>query len=437
MFLDRIKENGKIKYRDKVMVGYDLCDDHVQITCFNNAMEEPETISTVEGAQIYRIPFVLLKRPGVNQWYYGKEALAMQQKYGVSPITGLLKAALLGEQIEVEETFYEAEALLTLFIKKSLSLISEKNLSDVIGTMMFSLAYLDDKTVEILGDVIDNLDLPKVSVYLQSHVESIYYYMMYQEKELWHQNVILCDYDGKTLKRYTFMRNEKTTPVVVLINEQEYDHMYLPSDWEERKDPVFCRKLDACFLELLQECIKEDAVSTVYLLGDGFSKDWMDQSIRYLCSNSRVFMGNNLFSKGACYALRDRARPNENSKKHVYLGKDKLKSNIGLQALKKGEPVYVTLLDAGNNWYEIQNSVQFFLPDDGLIPLLITPVDGQNKRVENLSVDLFEDRETGCSRAELTISMCSVSQVKIQINDLGFGEIYPASGKSWEFVLNL
>ena len=51
----------------------------------------------------------------------------------------------------------------------------------------------------------------------------------------------------------------------------------------------------------------------------------------------------------------------ENGKNHVYLGQDKLKSNIGMKVRRQGEESYQALLDAGINWYEAQNTMEFYL----------------------------------------------------------------------------
>ena len=61
---------------DKVIVGYDLGKDYAQISCYVTGREEEiTTLSSVAGSQVYTIPLVLSKRQGVNQWFYGSEAL--------------------------------------------------------------------------------------------------------------------------------------------------------------------------------------------------------------------------------------------------------------------------------------------------------------------------------------------------------------------------
>ena len=65
-------------------------------------------------------------------------------------------------------------------------------------------------------------------------------------------------------------------------------------------------------------------LNSVYLIGDGYRDGWADESLHYLCRGRRVFQGNNLYSKGACYGMMERLHPGEEWKEHVYLGDDKL-----------------------------------------------------------------------------------------------------------------
>ena len=55
-------------------------------------------------------------------------------------------------------------------------------------------------------------------------------------------------------------------------------------------------------MDIINESFKNQIISTVFLVGDTFAEGWMKQSVALLCKGRRVFMGNNLFTKGACYA---------------------------------------------------------------------------------------------------------------------------------------
>lgn len=437
MLLERRIDEPQLKSRDKIVVGYDFGKDYAQISYQSLEMEEPETAALVTGTEIYNIPMVLCKRKSVNQWYWGKEAIKYHEKEGVELITDLYQRALLEEQIEIEEQSYDCIALLTLFMKRSLSLLNMITKPDHIVSMMITVQDLNDHVVDVLGKVTANLDMKKTAMYLQNHQESIYFYMMHQPEELWNRQVIICDFNGKEFRKYKMNCNHRTTPIVVLIDEEFSENMFLPQDWTMEQDALLGNRLDEQLLESMQESCKEGIVNAVYFLGEGFRENWMEKTIKYLCRSRRVFLGNNLFSKGACLSLKDKFLPCENVKTHVFLGKEKLKANLGIPAMKQGKEVYVALLDAGNNWYELENEVTFFLPEDGVIELLVTPLDGKNKVTEQLKLTDIPEREAGCTKVSMKLTMNSVSEVEIEIKDLGFGDIYPGTDKNWIFRLQV
>lgn len=141
--------------------------------------------------------------------------------------------------------------------------------------------------------------------------------------------------------------------------------------------PFPVEKSDEKFLEIATQLCENRMVSSVYLIGEEFSQEWMKESLRYLCRGRRVFQGNNLFSKGACYSMMERLHPSENGQNHVYLGQDKLKSNIGMKVRRQGEESYQALLDAGINWYEAQNTMEFYLLEGRAVEILITSLTGK------------------------------------------------------------
>ena len=137
---------------------------------------------------------------------------------------------------------------------------------------------------------------------------------------------------------------------MVLIGQQEYEQM-LRRVWSTEEETCKSQKedLDELFDGIIKESLADRQVSTVFLIGDGFKEDWARESLRTLCRGRRGFQGNNLYSKGACYGMLERLSPSEKWKQYVYLGEDKLKSNVGMRALRNGQEAYFAVLDAGSS----------------------------------------------------------------------------------------
>lgn len=433
MFFDR-KTDEKL-HKGRVLVGYDLNNEFSQISycIYGDDSAAVETVAAVIGTKQYNIPVALCKLKGSGKWLYGKDALNAASEDGASLVTDLVELARKGERVTIEEEEFDPVALLALFIKRSLSLLSLITTPENIGAVMFTVDKLDDRMVEVLAKAAANLNLKTSHIYFQSHTESFYYFMLHQPEDLWNYQVLACEHDGKRLKTYRMERNKKTTPIVVLIDEQTYE-LRLPGESEDDEVRTNLYRLaDEKLLDILNEQCDERIVSCAYLLGDGFKNDWAKESLRFLCRNRRAFQGNNLFSKGACFGILERIEPSETGRRHIFLGSDKLKSNVGMTVLKRGKESYYALLDAGENWYEVHKECDFILPgDDNMVSFIITPLTGKRAEIQEIILEGAQIREGAFGRYEMKISMSSATCVDVVITDLGFGELFPAAGKVWQ-----
>ena len=431
MFLER-KEEGKL-HKGSVLVGYDLGEQYSQISYCIYGQEEVDTVATVVGTKQYNIPTMLCKREGVNQWFYGKDAVKNTGEEGMIPLDGLLGLARKGEEIELDGEKFDPVALLTLFLKRSMTLLNFIATVEKIDAIMFTVDELDDRMVEVLAQASANLGLRTPHIYFQSHTESFYSFMLHQPPELWNYQVAACEHDGMRLKTYRMECNKRTTPIVVLIEEQIYETLVIPEETEEetiRQDAY--RMADKRFLEILRKMCEGRFVSSAYLLGDGFRAEWTEESLKFLCRNRRVFRGNNLFSKGACYGLWEKLNPSETGSKHVFLGKDKLKSNIGMNVLRRGRESYYALLDAGENWYEVEKSCEIILEGDRKLEFVVTPLTGKNIETRTIALDGGNKSGEPYTRYRLEMAMSAPEKVRVRVTDLGFGELFPTGGQVWE-----
>lgn len=432
MFFDK-KTEEKI-HKGSVFAGYDLSDDFSQISYCIYGEDTVESVATVIGTKQYNIPTVLCKLKGTNQWLYGKDAIRNSREEQGILVTDLVELARKGEMITIEGEDFDPVALLTLFIKKSLVLMNFIVPVENIAAIMFTVDNLDDRMVEVLANAAVNLNLKTSHIHFQSHTESFYYFVLHQPEELWNYQVLACEHNGMRLKTYRMERNKKTTPVVVLIEEQVYAALVLPGEQEEEEIKADSYALaDEKFLDILQRTCADRIVSSAYLLGDGFRDGWAKNSLQFLCRNRRVFQGNNLFCKGACYGLLEKIEPSENGQKHIFLGPDKLKSNIGMNVLRCGKESYYALLDAGENWYEVHKECEILLKgEENSISFLITPLTGKSAQIEEIVLEEAPVREGAFTRYAMDVRMVSAQCAEVVIIDLGFGELFPSSKKVWK-----
>lgn len=409
---------------DKIIIGYDLANTCSQISyCYIRGGNEVETLSSVAGEENYDIPTVLCKRCGMNQWFIGNEALRFYEENPEKSILvdNLLQLALDGEALQLDGGEYEPELLLVLFVKRSLSLLAGVAPLEKVVALMFTCEEINQRMLEVLNTVSGGLALKKTQIYYQNYTESFYSYMIYQPKELWTFKTLLFDYRAKDLKYMCMECNNKTTPIVVYIDRESVEF----DGWDEQ------------MLEISKTFIGGERVSAVYLIGERFAGGWMKQSLKYLCDGRRVFQGNNLYSKGACFCLLERLQGSEVGGQYVFLGNDKLKANVGMRVLRRGEDAYFALLDAGGNWYETEYVCELYLQDEGELEFVVTPFIGKEITTIKMPLEELGLKKGDTTRIRLHLYLVQENIMCARVEDLGFGEFRMPAERIWQKELQL
>jgi hypothetical protein len=189
---------------------------------------------------------------------------------------------------------------------------------------------------------------------------------------------------------------------------------------------------DKMFLDILRKHCEDKVVTSIFLLGDGFSKQWCRESLKYMCRGRRVFQGNNLFSKGACYGARERTSPSTLSSSYVYLSDEKLRANVGMVCDKGQAEIYFPILNAGTSWFEANRSFDVMLVKGNNIVLNVVPIDGHISRTAKISLEGLRVRGNKTNRVGLKFYMDNPSAIWIEITDKGFGEFFPSTGQVWK-----
>ncbi len=428
--------DGRKLNKGELAVGFDLTDTYSQISYGYVDGDGVETVSTIAGASNYLIPTALFKRREVNQWFAGREAVKNAEDDGFF-VDRLLEKAEAGADISVGDETFRPSALIALFMKRSLALVNMIAPLNKIASFVVTVTDLNSRMVEVLSEAVASLGLKTGNVFFQSHTESFYYYTIYQAEELWKRDVLLLDFSGDYLTSYRMECNQNTTPIVAFIDPNSY-HSFKT---DGLKDMIInseeAKIADQNLLSLLEDIAGERMFSSVYFIGEGFRQELFRDSIRFMCRKGRVFEGNNLYSKGAAFSAKNKIVKTLLSESHVFLGNDKLKSNIGINVLKKGMPSYLAILDAGVNWFEAKGSCEVILDRGNTVSFVITPLTGKNPEVVEMALDDLPKRPVKTSRVHIDVTMISEMKMQITVKDLGFGELFPACDIEWKEVIDL
>jgi len=403
-------------------IGIDLSDKCAMVSFYQTNMKEPETTGSIAGSEVYEIPTLLAKRKGLGQWYYGDDARKMAKTSEVICIDALLRRATNKETIRIEEETYESWELLGLFLKKVMELPMKLGNITSCDRLVLSVERLSRENMEVFWKIAPKLGLRPEQFMVIDHKESFYYFALSQQEELWIHDVYLLENDGEYLHYYGLKRNPRTTPQVVTIKES----VRIPFDDDDK---------DADLLKMVQKAFENQIITTVFLVGTGFEGNWMKHSLTYMCRNRRVFIGNNLFSKGACYA--GYVRDHEDAWKCIYMGENEMKFNLSIKTRDKGNLAFHTLITAGKNWFETKGQCEIILSGTPEIDFWKQLPNSREAVIETLELTDLPQRPDKTTRLRITVTPVADDKVEVEIKDLGFGEIFRATDKVWKYTMTM
>jgi hypothetical protein len=216
--------------------------------------------------------------------------------------------------------------------------------------------------------------------------------------------------------------NTHTTPVLARVECEE--------KWQRPLSGLQPEEKDEAFAGLVRDLFIRRPVSSVYLVGEGFEENWYSQSLKILCDGRRVFAGNNLYAKGACYRAAKVAEGEETAA-YVFLGADKISYNVGLRTPGAGKNSIHTLLNAGESWYEASAECEALLCEEPVVEFILQPMQGDECLLEKLALEGLPERPPRATRLHIQVEFLSVNRLKVEVQDMGFGELFPSTDLVW------
>ncbi len=292
--------------------------------------------------------------------------------------------------------------------------------------IMITVPKLSKENVEMLRYVYNKLGLPAECCFIQDYRESLYYHTMYQKNELRARNAGFYCFSGSELTFYRFRLNSMTRPVTAEINQSAA--IVLPEDEEER---------DAEFCALIGENLQGEIYSGIFITGDSFDRSWAVKSIQKLCRGGRrVFVVDNLFARGACFAAREKIWDRKLND-YLYLGSELVRRNIGMDMIIKGTQTFYPLVSAGINWFDVNTACEFILYGDPELIISTSGMEDRKKEQYRMTLPGIPERPEGTTRLRLQLEFLSANECRITVTDLGFGEMVPSSGNIWQETLEV
>ncbi len=404
---------------DPIYYGIDLREDTTIFCYMPLQAKEPATVSTVVGSEAYQIPTAVARVRGSARWAFGEEARRLASTHQATEVPSIYQKALTGESVFLDGTEHRAVELLALFLARLFVLSGHAADDASTGMVVFCVPTLDEAAVAMLHEAGKLLNLERSRIRVMDRRESFYYFTFHQEPQVFLQDVMLFDYGADGLVSCRLHRNQRTSPQTVSIDRMK--HLLAAGD------------VDAQFDAIAKERMSQVPVSGVYLTGDGFDGGWLKDSLNFLCHGRRVFAGKNLYAKGASFAARVLGAGRDWP--FVYWGDEKLRRSVSLRVRDQDKVIPWRLLTAGESWYEASASCELILDDAGELTFYLQDALSASEYPQTIAFKDLPERPPRTTRVRVTVRPVSAVTISVRVEDLGFGELFVSSGKTWNAVL--
>lgn len=311
--------------------------------------------------------------------------------------------------------------ILARFFKGMLKFLGIMDIVKNTKFLTVTVETLDDIQVENLQKACRLLGFADDQFSLLDYEESFYYYVLTQKVETWNRSVGWYSFDQDRVTFRKLVMNSGTRPVLVHLEE--------PQSAKLREKP---EERDEDFFKFIKETLGTDLYSSIQMSGEGFDQEWAAKSVKLLCFQKRkVFYGNNLFAAGACSSGAEKII-SRNLKGYRYMSRSLVQTDVGMDMRVMGAPAYYPLIEAGNNWYDCKATCELILDNtEELVFVVGTMGESEKKRVV-MPLPGLPKRPNKTTRLSLELKYISRNECRITVKDLGFGDMFPGSGKVWK-----
>ncbi len=426
----RRRNEVNMKEENTLLVGYDLDNEYTQINCCTSS-SEPETVFASGGMEQSMIPTALCCKEETGEWFYGSEALECRnQKNGIY-VDDLLGKLIRGENQTIFDIVYRPEQLLEKFLRRTLGLLRTRYADQGILQMVLTVRGLSHELSEKLKLVLEGLGLLEDRVQILDYGECFMHYALSQKKELWQNDVVLFDYGKKGLVHYQLTIGKRTVPAAVMLHREDLSNEF-PYALLQRESP---ERLSFHFMDVAEVLLHRQLVSTLYFTGTGFEGAWAVDTMKKLCFNRRVFRGQNLYTKGACYAAK--AIYTGGRKDILLLSEERLYSSFSLKVYHNTKEEEIILGRAGEEWKYAGNKLRVILDDTACLEFTINNTMKKMPITVDMVLEGLTKRENKTIQLEIEVSFPDRNTAIVFVRDLGFGGFYETNYRVWEqtFVL--
>lgn len=407
----------------EIYLGLDLCKKNIQMSYYREDKQEPESIYQLNNMETYQLPNVMFYSLEENKWYVGNNVSTIRFKTEGIMVEDVLGSIDSDVSTVVNDDVYSSADLLLLLLEIHINDFLSRSEEYTLCGLTITVEQYHPKVYAVLQKLKESFSLSDDRFYIMSHENAFFQYVMNQDERLRNNSVAMFEYGFEGMEYYRIDRKHQGNTWIYYLSRQdmkeEMSYSMLFGDVEE---------LDRHFAELGRIKMKETYISTVYLTGPGFNDNWIEESKKVICDGRRVFMGQNLYTKGACYHARHGAY--ETGKDCILCTEGSIPFDIGVSIGDASARNYFQLIAlGGREWYNMRGKVTLFLDDTNRISMVYR--DKITKRVQKEIIEIhgLPKRPPKTTKLSLEVELFDERMGAIVIRDVGFGKIYPTTNK--------
>lgn len=414
----------------KFYLGMDVCAENTQLSFFNQQTKEPESICQLNTVDTYLLPNVAFFGEETKRWYIGSEALEHRFHQKGTMLEQVVEKLESTERMIFQEETYTYEDVLLVILKGHIMDFLNRYEDAQIERLVITVYKYSNALFRVLHMLQDELGLYEDKFFIIGHTSAYLHFIFQQPESLRNNSVGLFDYGPEGLDFYRVDIARRTTPQVVTVVHKDFRNcMGYYRVYDDKKE------LDQRFLEVVQEVLKEAYMSAVYLTGCGFTEMWANASQNALCNGRRVFVGQNIYTKGACYAAYIGSHV-INPNKYIVNAEDMVHSDVGI--LSGGTSnTFIPIARGGREWYNMRGRIQVCLDDTNRVELVYKNHYNQEAMREIIEIHGLPSRPNKATKLSLEVEMYSGTRGAVVIRDEGFGKLYPTTNKIYRKEFSL
>ena len=407
----------------EIFLGLDLCKKNIQMSYFQEDKQEPESICQLNNTETYQMPNVMFFSEKEETWYVGNEVSNVRFLEEGTMIEDVLENVDSSEHVMVKNKDYTYEELLLILLKTHIDEFISRWEDGKLCALTVALETYQPKVYKVLGRLQEELGLLQEQFYIMSHENAFFQYVMNQDEKLRNNSVAMFEYGTEGMEYYRIDKKYQGKTKIFFMQREnlksELTYGMLFEDVEQ---------LDKLFADIARVKMKETYISMVYLTGPGFNDQWIEESTKVLCDGRRVFMGQNIYTKGACYHAKLGAY--EKDKDCILCTEESMPLDIGISVGDtEGRNYFYPIAVGGREWYNMKGKATLFLDDTNRVDLVYQDKVTKEIKKEVIEIHGLPKRPPKTTKLSLEIELFDERTGAIVIRDVGFGKIYPTTNK--------